>query len=93
VRISREDNTVTVRETVHGRVLVVRMEREAKRNAVDRDMAQGISATLDRLDVDEQLWVGVITGTDSVFSAGSDLTSGGCAATDRGGEYGLIRRQ
>lgn len=69
------------------------MEREAKRNAVDLEMAEGISAALDRLDDDDQLWVGVITGTDSVFSAGSDLTSGGGAKTERGGEYGLIRRQ
>ncbi|MDT2005578.1 enoyl-CoA hydratase [Rhodococcus opacus] len=84
---------MTVRETVHGRVLVVHMEREAKRNAVDREMAEGIGAALDRLDDDEQLWVGVITGTESVFSAGSDLTSGGDAKTDRGGAYGLIRRR
>ncbi|PPJ25749.1 enoyl-CoA hydratase [Nocardia nova] len=32
-------------------------------------------------------------GTDSVFSAGTDLTSGGDAKTDHGGEYGLIRRR
>ncbi|MBV6756185.1 enoyl-CoA hydratase-related protein [Rhodococcus opacus] len=69
------------------------MEREAKRNAVDREMAEGIGAALDRLDDDDQLWVGVITGTTSVFSAGSDLTSGGSAKTERGGEYGLIRRR
>ncbi|WP_084530369.1 enoyl-CoA hydratase-related protein [Nocardia miyunensis] len=84
---------MTVRETVHGRVLVVHMEREAKRNAIDREMAEGISAALDRLDDDDQLWVGVITGTESVFSAGTDLAGGGSAATERGGEYGLIRRQ
>ena len=53
-----EGDTMTVRETVHGRVLVVHMEREAKRNAVDREMAEGIGAALDRLDDDEQLWVG-----------------------------------
>jgi enoyl-CoA hydratase/carnithine racemase len=69
------------------------MERETKRNAIDLEMAEGISAALDRLDDDDQLWVAVITGTDSVFSAGSDLTSGGGAKTERGGEYGLIRRQ
>lgn len=84
---------MTVRETVHGRVLVVHMDREAKRNAIDRQMAQGISAALDRLDDDDRLWVGVITGTGSVFSAGSDLSSGGSAKTDRGGEYGLVRRR
>ncbi|GGL15425.1 enoyl-CoA hydratase-related protein [Nocardia jinanensis] len=84
---------MTVRETIRGRVLVVHLERETKRNAIDRAMAEGIGAALDRLDDDDRLWVGIITGTDSVFSAGSDLSSGGDAKTDRGGEYGLIRRQ
>jgi enoyl-CoA hydratase/carnithine racemase len=84
---------MTVREAVHGRTLVVHMEREAKRNAIDRAMSEGISEALDRLEDDDHLWVGIITGTDSVFSAGSDLTSGGEAKTERGGEYGLIRRQ
>lgn len=84
---------MTVRETIRGRVLVVHLERETKRNAIDREMAEGIGAALDRLDDDDRLWVGIITGTDSVFSAGTDLTSGGDAKTDRGGEYGLIRRR
>jgi enoyl-CoA hydratase/carnithine racemase len=84
---------MTVREAVHGRTLVVHMEREAKRNAIDRAMSEGISEALDRLEDDDHLWVGIITGTDSVFSAGSDLTSGGEAKTERGGEYGLIRRR
>ena len=34
----------------------------------------------------------VLTGTDSIFCAGSDLTCGGDYVTDRGGEYGIIRR-
>ena len=35
----------------------------------------------------------VRNGTDTVFCAGSDLTSRGDYVTDRGGEYGVIRRQ
>ncbi|MCK8669803.1 enoyl-CoA hydratase-related protein [Rhodococcus sp. NPDC003382] len=84
---------MTVRETVHGRTLVVHMEREAKRNAVDRAMSERIGSALDRLEDDDDLRVGIITGTNTVFSAGSDLTSGGEAKTERGGEYGVIRRQ
>src|SRR6185295_4654891 len=78
----------------HERVLVVRIEREEKRNAIDQAVADGIGAALDRLDDDPDLWVGVITGTATVFSAGSDLASSrdGSARTDRGGEYGVIRR-
>jgi enoyl-CoA hydratase/carnithine racemase len=79
---------------VHERVLVVRIEREEKRNAIDQALADGIGAALDRLDDDSELWVGIITGTSTVFSAGSDLASSsdGIARTARGGEYGVIRR-
>ena len=38
------------------------------------------------------MWAGVLTGTPSVFSAGTDLRSGSHLVTERGGEYGLIRR-
>ena len=85
---------MTVSTEVHERVLVVRIEREEKRNAIDQAVADGIGAALDRLDDDPELWVGIITGTPTVFSAGSDLGSSrdGSARTERGGEYGVIRR-
>jgi enoyl-CoA hydratase/carnithine racemase len=78
---------------VNDRVLVVRMERPDKRNAIDTMMAVGISDALDRLDDDPELWVGVLTGTPEMFSAGTDLNDGLGARTDRGGEYGIIRRE
>ena len=81
-------------ETVrHGHVLVITLQREAKRNAVDRNLADLIDAALNELEDDDDLWVGVLTGTKSVFSAGSDLTAGFDYSTERGGEYGVIRRQ
>jgi enoyl-CoA hydratase/carnithine racemase len=82
VRTRREDHT-----------LVVSMQREAKRNAVNRELADAIDEALDELDDDPDLWAGVLTGTATVFSAGSDLTSGGDYVTTRGGEYGIIRRR
>ncbi len=75
-----------------GHVLVISMRRAAKRNAIDRAMADALDAALSELDDDDQLWVGILTGTPDVFSAGSDLTAGGDYLTERGGEYGLIRR-
>ena len=69
------------------------MQRAAKRNAIDRAMADALDAALNELDDDDQLWAGILTGTADVFSAGSDLTAGGDYVTDRGGEYGLIRRR
>jgi enoyl-CoA hydratase/carnithine racemase len=73
-------------------VLVIRMEREAKRNAIDRAMTHGIDEALNLLDDDDELWAGVITGTTTVFSAGTDLKDGS-GRTERGGEYGMIRRR
>ena len=83
-----------VETEARGRVLVVTIRREEKRNAIDQDIADGIGAALDRLDDDPELWVGVLTGTATVFSAGTDLATSrdGSATTERGGEYGVIRR-
>ena len=75
-----------------GRILVITMQRPEKRNAVNRELAFGISAALDTLDDEDGLWVGVLTGTPDVFCAGTDLRDGADARTERGGEYGLIRR-
>jgi enoyl-CoA hydratase len=76
-----------------GHVLVVTMARAAKRNAIDRAMADALDEALNELDDDADLWAGVLTGTGEIFSAGSDLTSGGDYVTSRGGEYGIIRRE
>lgn len=78
---------------VAGRVLVITIDREAKRNAVNRAVADELSAALDRLDDDPDIWAGVLTGTPRVFSAGSDLGALGDYVTERGGEYGIIRRE
>ena len=76
-----------------GRVLIITMDRAAKRNAIDRAMADALDDALNELDDDQELWAGVLTGSADVFSAGSDLTAGGDYSTERGGEYGIIRRQ
>lgn len=77
----------------HGRTLVVRLEREDKRNAIDAETTQGIDEALNLLEDDPDLWVGVLTGTPRVFSAGTDLRDGSGPGTERGGEYGVIRRR
>ena len=91
---SAEDRPASpcVRHERHGRVLVIRMEREAKRNAIDQSTTRGIDEALNLLEDDDQLWAGVITGTTAVFSAGTDLKDGS-GRTERGGEYGVIRRR
>jgi enoyl-CoA hydratase len=84
------DQLVSVRRDGH--VLVITMARESKRNAMNRELADALDAALNELDDDPALWVGVLTGGPTFFSAGSDLTAGGDYDTERGGEYGIIRR-
>jgi enoyl-CoA hydratase len=81
-----------VRQERRDRVLVIRMEREAKRNAVDSSMTRALDEALNLLEDDDRLWAGIITGTTAVFSAGTDLKDGTGGPTERGGEYGVIRR-
>src|SRR5512134_2603475 len=75
-----------------GRALIVRLDRPEKRNAMNGEMTRGLDAALSTLDDDPELWIGILTGTDSVFSAGSDLRDGLNNDTARGGPYGVIRR-
>lgn len=88
-----DDSGQRVARRRHGRVLVISMERARKRNAIDRAMADALDDALNELDDDHDLWAGVLTGGTDVFSAGSDLTAGGDYSTERGGEYGIIRRR
>jgi len=75
-----------------GSVLVIELQREEKRNAIDPALTAEIDAAMNQLEDDPDLWVGIITGGTSVFSAGSDLKLTGGKPTPRGGEYGIIRR-
>lgn len=74
-------------------ILIITMRREQKRNAVNRELADALDAAFNLLEDDPQLYAGILSGGASVFSAGSDLASGGDYVTERGGEYGIIRRQ
>ena len=73
-------------------ILVITLNRPDKRNAVDRVLADELDAALNLLDDDAELWCGVLTGAGPVFCAGSDLLADGDYVTERGGEYGIIRR-
>ena len=75
-----------------GHVLVVAIDREAKRNALNAEITTGVDAAMNDLEDDPELWCGVLTGTASVFSAGADLSAGTGDPTERGGEVGLVRR-
>ncbi|MHB8465822.1 MAG: crotonase/enoyl-CoA hydratase family protein [Acidimicrobiales bacterium] len=83
---------------VVGRVAVITINRPEARNAVSAEVAQGIESAIDRLEADEDLWVGVLTGAGPVFCAGADLKAiaAGKAAeitTARGGFGGITARE
>jgi enoyl-CoA hydratase len=64
------DDVLTERR---GRTLVVTLNRPDQRNAVNGAIAEGVAAALDRLDADDELSVGVLTGAGRGFCAGMDL--------------------
>jgi enoyl-CoA hydratase/carnithine racemase len=82
-----------VEQEVRGRVLIITINREQKRNALNPDVTAGIDAAMNRLEDDSELWCGILTGGSTMFCAGADLTIGPGAPTERGGLVGLITRQ
>ncbi|MET7399927.1 enoyl-CoA hydratase-related protein [Dactylosporangium sp. NPDC005572] len=73
-------------------VLVLRLDRPARRNAMDQALADSLSTAIDRLESVPGLRAGVLTGSDTVFSAGTDLSLPSGPRTAAGGEYGFVRR-
>jgi enoyl-CoA hydratase/carnithine racemase len=56
-----------------GSVLLITLNRPDQRNAIDSATADAIESALDRLDSEDELSVGVITGAGKGFCAGMDL--------------------
>jgi enoyl-CoA hydratase len=54
-------------------VLLVTLNRPEARNAVDGALAEGVAAAVERLEADDELRVGVITGAGKAFCSGMDL--------------------
>ncbi len=58
----------------HGAVLTVTINRESRRNALNSDVANGITAALDKAESDHSIRAVVLTGAgDKAFCAGGDL--------------------
>ncbi|HEY6417953.1 MAG TPA: crotonase/enoyl-CoA hydratase family protein [Candidatus Binataceae bacterium] len=82
----------------HGHIAVLTINRPEARNAVNGAVATGMEARLDEFEANAELWVGVVTGVGSTFSAGADLKEiaagrGGDLGTARGGFAGLVTRK
>ena len=91
--MSDTDPSKIVVTTRHGAVLVVAINRESKRNALTGAITEGIDAAMNTLEDDQSLRCGILTGTATVFSAGSDLVEGSGTPTERGGILGVIQRK
>jgi enoyl-CoA hydratase len=83
---------------LQGRVAVITINRPEARNAVNGVVAKGMEDAIDRLEADDEAWVGIVAGKGTVFCAGADLKAiaAGEAAdlqTERGGFGGIVRRE
>jgi enoyl-CoA hydratase/carnithine racemase len=85
--------TMTVTTERRGTILLVTIDRPARRNAIDPDTTAALDAALNELDDDPGLAAGVLAGTEVAFSAGTDLVDGPGKPTARGGNYGVVRRR
>jgi len=89
---------MAVELTTQGPFAIVKINRPEARNAVNGAVAQGIEAAIDRIEEDDDIWVGILTGEPPVFCAGADLkeiNAGNAAslATPRGGFGGIVQRE
>jgi enoyl-CoA hydratase len=85
--------TPEVRVDVRDHILIVTIDRPHKRNAINGAAASALEGALGRLESDDALWIGVITGAAGVFSAGADIQAGAAGeriVTDHG--WGGIAR-
>jgi enoyl-CoA hydratase len=78
-------------------VAVITINRPDARNAVNAEVANGIEGAIDRLEEDDSLWLGILTGVPPVFCAGADLKEINAGrlpylSTERGGFAGITAR-
>jgi enoyl-CoA hydratase len=81
-----------------GPFAVVKINRPEARNAVNGEVARGIEDAIDKIESDDSIWVGILTGEPPVFCAGADLKEinagrAGDLQTERGGFAGIAQRE
>ncbi|MGY3587654.1 enoyl-CoA hydratase [Bradyrhizobium sp. USDA 4341] len=66
-----EENPVLTE--VRGPILIITLNRPEAKNAANLALSKGVAAAIDRLDADDALSVGIITGAGGTFCSGMDL--------------------
>jgi enoyl-CoA hydratase len=78
----------------HGdHILIIRIHRPHRRNAFDGATARALETAIDAYEADEALRCAILTGSDTVFSAGQDLIAAAdndMGATSRRGGFGIM---
>lgn len=93
--IAIENGEPVLRTEVQDNVLVITLNRPHAKHAFHGALAAALSNTLDRLDEDPTLSIGVITGSGGTFSSGQDLKAllkGDRGYTEKRGGFGIMRR-
>lgn len=93
--IAIENGEPVLRTEVQDNVLVITLNRPHAKHAFHGALAAALSNTLDRLDEDPSLSIGVITGSGGTFSSGQDLKAllkGDRGYTEKRGGFGIMRR-
>jgi enoyl-CoA hydratase len=85
------------------RVAIITLDRPEARNAINGDVATQMEAAIDRMEGDDDVWVGIIQANTEgqskpVFCAGADLKAinsgeGASLNTERGGFAGFAYRE
>jgi len=71
--VSEEANEPEVLVEQRDRILIITINRPKAKNAVNLAVAKGLAEAVDRLDGDQGLSVGILTGAGGSFCAGMDL--------------------
>lgn len=91
-------STSVVGYVAQGHVGIMTLQRPEVRNAINGEVTEAIEAALDRIEGDDDIWVGLVCGQGPVFSAGADLKAIAAGqfdtlSTPRGGFAGIVRRR
>src|SRR3954465_78849 len=75
-------------QEVRGKTMLLTMNRPEAMNAIDPETSRELTAALEQIDQDPDIWVGIITGSgDRAFSAGADLKKMHRRSTDQSGPF------
>ncbi|MFC9897114.1 crotonase/enoyl-CoA hydratase family protein [Nocardia sp. NPDC127579] len=94
-RLDSADRPAVTTTVIDEQILLIRIDRPDRRNAFDGATARALEAAIDHYEADDTLRCAILTGSDTVFSAGQDLiaaATGDMGVTERRGAFGVMAR-